>query len=164
MIASLIVLLHLTGIIAQSNAVTSLYIAGIIMIIAEIGIISFGMIAFNGLIALYAGYTIQSGNDMILGIDIGWPVLFGIALVETLIIVTVIAVHIRLRNIKASTGPQSMIGNKASIIEWDNTSNQGSLRYDGEIWKAVSEEKLNLNPGDQVAIKKVSKLKLTITK
>ena len=161
MIASLIVLLYLTGTISQSSAITSLYIAGILLIIAEVGIVSMGMIALNGLIALYAAYTLQSGNDMIFGMTVGWPVLFGIALVEAIIIVTIIAVHIRLRKTKSASGTESMIGDKATVIEWGGT--KGSVRYDGEIWKAHSEAELSVEPNDQVTIEDVNKLDLTVT-
>ncbi len=69
MIASLLVLLYLTGVISASSAIASLYIAGILLIIAELGIVSFGTLALNGLISIYAAYIIQSGNDIIFGLS-----------------------------------------------------------------------------------------------
>jgi membrane-bound ClpP family serine protease len=161
MIASLIVLLYLAGIISTSSAITSLYIAGALLIIAEMGIISFGMVAINGLIALYAAYTIQSGSDMIFGISIGWPVLFAIAFIEIVIIAAAIAIHLRLRRNQASSGPESMIGDHATVIKWNG--NKGNVRYEGEIWKAHSEEDLNLKPDARVTIQSINKLDITIT-
>lgn len=160
MIASLIVLLYLAGMISLDSAIISLYVAGILLIIAELGIISFGMIALNGLIALYAAFSLQSGNDMIFGLDTGWPILFGIAFVEAIIIATVVVIHMRIRKQKAASGPEVMIGDKATVIEWSAT--KGSVRYDGEIWKATSEEELDVKPDDQVAIETVNKLDLTV--
>ena len=46
MIASLIIALHLLGYITLSSAISSLYIAGSLLIIAELGVVSFGIIAF----------------------------------------------------------------------------------------------------------------------
>jgi|GEM_PF-1295680 len=161
MIASIIVLLYLAGIISSSSAITSLYVAGAMLIIAELGIVSFGMIAFNGLIALYAAYTIQSGSDMIFDMSVGWPVLFGIALVEIFIIMSIITLHLHLRKIKAASGTESMIGNKATVIEWNGC--QGSVRYDGEIWKACSDKDLNIAPNDKVTIETIDKLNLIVS-
>ncbi len=161
MIASLIVLLYLAGAISTSSAITSLYVAGALLIIAELGIVSFGMIAFNGLIALYAAYTLQSGSDMLFGFSVGWTILFGIALVESFIIASVITVHTRLHKIKAASGTESMIGDNAVVLEWNGL--EGNVRYDGEIWKARSKGELAVTPNDTVIVNEVNKLTLTVS-
>ncbi len=161
MIASLIMVLHLMGFITLQSATTSLYVAGVLLIIAELGVISFGLIAFNGLIALYAGYTLQSGNDLLFGVPVGWPVLFGIAFVEILVIIATICVYILLRKQKNIIGQTAMIGEKATVIEWNDKN--GSVRFEGEIWEAKSTSSLNLNPDEEVTIQAINKLKLIIT-
>lgn len=161
MIASLIIALHLMGVITIESATTSLYVAGALLIIAEIGIVSFGLLFINGALAIYAGYALHMGRDLIFGIPIGWSVLFGIAFIEISVISIVIIVHLRLKNMKQVTGTESMIGEQATIIDWDGT--QGSVRYEGEIWKAKSSTDINLNPDDAVTVSAVNKLDLTIT-
>lgn len=161
MIASLIIALHLMGVITIESATTSLYVAGALLIIAEIGIVSFGLLFMNGVLAIYAGYALQVGRDLIFGIPIGWSVLFGIAFIEFSVISIVVIVHLRLRNMKQITGTESMIGEQATILEWDGT--RGAVRYEGEIWKAKSNVDVNLNPDDTVTISAVKKLNLTIT-
>lgn len=160
MIASLIVLLHLIGFIDANSAITSLYIAGALLLIAELGVVSLGLIALNGLIAFYAAYTLQTGSDVFFGIELGWSVLFGIAFVELAIVGTVVSVHMWLRNKKAITGIESMIGTKATVLEWNGT--KGSVRVEGEIWKANSDQDMDLNPDEEVTIEAVNKLNLTI--
>ncbi len=161
MIASLILLLYLTGTITIESAMSSLYIAGALLIIAELGIVSFGLIAFNGLLAIYAAYALQTGSDLIFGVPVGISTLFGIAFVEIIIIGAIIFVYVWLRKQKAITGKQAMIGEKATVIEWDGTS--GSVNFEGEIWKARSKNKIELSEGDNVTIKSIDKLELTIT-
>ncbi|MCK5374733.1 MAG: hypothetical protein KAJ40_05570 [Alphaproteobacteria bacterium] len=161
MIASIIVFLYLTGAIDANSAIASLYITGALLIIAEIGVVSFGLIALNGIIALYAAYAIQSGNDLIFGLPIGWHLLFGMVFVELSTVFCIIAVHLHLRKQKVVSGTESMINDNATIIEWDGQ--KGSVRYDGEIWKAMSEEPLTVKPDDKVTIKAVNKLELVIT-
>jgi len=160
-IASLITAMYLIGFISQDSAITSLYVAGILLIIAELGVVSFGLIAVNGLLALYAGYAIHSGNDLLFGITMGWPILFGIAFVEISIIASVVSVHLWLRRRKATTGKEGMVGAKAKILKWKGT--KGSINIDGEIWNASSEKEMDLNPDDEVTIKSVDKLNITIT-
>ena len=161
MIASLITALHLLGFISLDSAITSLYVAGILLIIAELGVVSFGLIAFNGIIALYAGYALHTGNDLLFGISVGWPVLFGIAFVEFAIIGAVITVHMWLRKQKTTTGTEAMVGSTAVILDWNGK--KGNVRFEGEIWKAKSSQEMDFNPDDEVTVEAVNKLDLTIT-
>ena len=160
MIASLIIALHLLGFVTLTSAITSLYITGCLLIIAEFAVVSFGVIAFNGLLALYAGYSLQVGHDLIFGVPVGWDVLFGIAFVELFMLMSVIAIHVWLRKIKTSTGTEAMIGQKATIAEWDGQ--KGSVHFEGENWKASSKHEMDLNAGDDVVIESINKLELIV--
>lgn len=161
MIASLIILLYLSGFIAKNSAITSLFVAAGLLLVAEVGIVSFGLLALNGLIALYAAVTLYYGTDVVFGISIGWNVLLGVAFVEFLTIIIVIAVHMWLKSINTTTGIEGMIGQKAVILDWNGES--GNVRYEGEIWKAQSQAEMDLNKDDEVTIQSVGRNKLTIT-
>ncbi len=160
MIASIILFIHYMGLISLESAYTSLFIAGIVLIIAEVGIVSFGLLAVNGLLALYASYSLYS-QDSALAFNAGWPLFFGVVFTEAVIIIAFIIVMKRIRRIKNTTGTENMIGQKASIIDWD--SQKGNVRFEGEIWKANSNTELELNENDEVTIESVNKLNLTIT-
>ncbi len=161
MIASLIIALHLLGVISVQSAISSLYIAGALLIVAELGIISFGLIAFNGVIAIYAAYALQVGSDLIFGVPVGIPTLFGIAFIEFFVIGLVVFVHLWLRKQKAITGKQAMLGAEVTIIEWKDTN--GFVNFEGEIWKAKSKDKMELNKDEKVTIESINKLELIIT-
>lgn len=161
MIASFITALYLLGIINAKSATTSLVVAGVLLIIAELGIVSFGLLFFNGLIALYAAAMMFTGTDVIFGVNVGWPVLFGIAAVEILVIVGVISVHMWLKGQKTTTGVEAMIGATATVIDWDGT--KGNVRFEGEIWKAKSDVEIDLNTDEEVKISAVNKMYLTIS-
>ncbi len=160
MIASIILFIHYMGLISLESAYTSLFIAGIVLIIAEVGIVSFGLLAVNGLLALYASYSLYN-QDSALAFNAGWPLFFGVVFTEAVIIIAFIIVMKRIRRIKNTTGTENMIGQKASIIDWD--SQKGNVRFEGEIWKANSNTELELNENDEVTIESVNKLNLTIT-
>ncbi len=161
MIASFIIILQLLGLISITSAVNSLYIAGILLIISELAVVSFGLIALNGIIALYAAYALQHGSDLIFGAPIGWSVLFGIAFVEIAIIIASTLVYMWLRNKKTNTGIEGMIGQNVTIIKWSKKS--GSVNFEGETWKASSAQELELKPDDIAQISEVNHLNLTIT-
>ncbi len=161
MIASFITALYLLGIINAKSATTSLVVAGVLLIIAELGVVSFGLLFFNGLIALYAAAMMFTGTDVIFGVNVGWPVLFGIATVEILIIVGVVCVHMWLKGQKTTTGVEAMIGSIATVVDWDGT--KGNVRFEGELWKAKSDVEMNLDADDEVKISAVNNMFLKIT-
>ena len=161
MIGSLLILLHLAGIISQASALTSLYIAGILLIFLELAVVSFGIIAFNGILALYAAYTLQTGSDIIFGIPVGFPFLFGIAFVEILAVIAIVAIHLWLRSLRTTTGVEGMIGQAATILEWSGT--EGMVRFEGETWKAKSEQEMDFDPDDKVTIESVGKMDILIS-
>ncbi len=61
---------------------------------------------------------------------------------------------------KISVGTESMIGDTGHIVEWKN--NKGRIRVQGEIWHAVSDEKLDLKKDDKVLISAIEDLNLKI--
>lgn len=161
MIASIILFLHLSDFITVESAVTSLYIVGLLLLIAEIGVASMGLITLNALLAIYAAYSLQFGDGNIFGVTIGWPVLFGVAFVEIMIIGSIIFIYLWLKNKKATVGTESMIGEKAVIIEW--IGKKGTVRYEGEIWKAFSDKEIEIEEGSTVKIESIHKLDIKIT-
>lgn len=161
MIASLVLLLHFLGYMSVENAYMSLYFAAALLFIAEIGVVSFGLLSVNAILAFYAAYSLHMGHTTILGLSVGWPLFFGIVFVEILIIVCFIFVFLKLRGIKTTTGTENMIGEKATVLNWDGQ--KGKVRFEGEDWQANANTDLDLNEGDKVTIESVYKLELTIT-
>ncbi len=162
MIASLVILLHLCGAMSAQSAFTSLYIVGAVLFIAEIGVVSFGLLSVNALLAIYAAYSIQNGATPFFQLEPEWPMLFGIAFLEILIIISIIFVYRWIRSRKITTGVEAMIGQKATVLSWDN--DKGEIRYEGEIWKARSDTPLEISAEDIVTITATDKLLATITK
>jgi membrane-bound serine protease (ClpP class) len=161
MIGSIILTLYLLGLVAAPQAAIFLCATGILLIIGEI-VFTTGILAINGALALYAAYTIQYGDSMMFGMKFGWQILFGIAFVELLILIALGIILTRLRRHKVTTGTESMIGQTATIIEWNDKA--GLVRINGEIWKAQSEQALTAKPDDMVTVEKIDGLVLKVTK
>ncbi len=160
MIASIVLALYFSGIISLGNAIVFLYVTGIMLIVAEVAVVSFGILAFNGLIALFAAYSLQVDYVILFGIPVDWHVLFGVAFVEFACILVGIAVYMHIRKIKSTTGVEGMIGSQATVLAW--SGKKGQVRIEGEIWKAYSAHRLDLTPNDEVTIEAVDKLKLVV--
>lgn len=161
MIASLITGFYLLDFVRAGEASTFLYIYGALLLIAEIGVVSFGLLALNGALAIYVGYIIQTGNNTIFGVDLNWPFVFGVAFVELTAIAVCAMVLIRHRRQKLTTGTESMIGHKAVVLEWQGM--HGSVLIQGETWKAYSEKALELNKNSEVIVDAVEGLKVKIS-
>ncbi len=161
MIASLITALYLAGIIAPPSAVTFLYLIGVGLIIAEFTVLAtFGITAFNGILAIIAGYMIDNGADGFAGLELGWPLLFGIAAAEILMLIGGIALFLNQRKLPVTTGVEAMIGQTATVLDWKNTN--GRVRVLGEEWAARSDEKLPLKIGDNVIVTRVEKVTVVV--
>ncbi len=160
MITSIVLILHFLGFVSLGNAITFLYITGIMLIIAELGVVSFGILAFNGLIALFAAYSLQSGQVLLFGIPVDWNIVFGIAFVEFACVAAGIYMYLANKNKKTDTGTEGMIGRKAVVIDW--IGKKGRVRIDGEIWQARSKHRLDVSPNDEVTIEDVNNLNLIV--
>ncbi len=161
MIASIILFLHLSGIITAGSATTSLFVVGALLLIAELGVTSMGLITLNAIIALYAGYALKYGGGYIFGVAIGWPLLFGFIFLEFLILGSIVFIYVWLKSKKAIVGTESMVGESAIINEWNGTN--GLVHYEGEIWKAHSDIELDLDEGSKATIESINKLDIKIT-
>jgi membrane-bound serine protease (ClpP class) len=162
MIASLITALYLGQYIPAGEAMSFLYIYGACLILAEVALVSFGLLFLNGLMAIYIAYAIQTGDLLFLGIPIEWPLVFGVAFMEMLMLAVCLFFFLKQRKLKITTGIESMIGQEATVVEWHGRV--GAVLIQGENWKAVSDQSLNVGKGDEVKIEAVQGLKVKISR
>jgi membrane-bound serine protease (ClpP class) len=160
MIATLISALFLMGLISPENAWAFLYITGFLLIIGELVIGGHGLLVFNSLLAFFAGYTIHAGRSVLMNTPFDWELLFGIAFVELLLLLAFIVVTIRYRRIKASTGSETMIGQKAVVQNWSGKN--GTVLIEGENWKAEAEQALELEKNETVTVTAIDGLTLKV--
>ena len=160
MIASIVLGCYLLGWIPTGTAITSLFACAVLLLIAEFFIFSFGLFFVNAMLAAYAGYVLKTGEPLIMGIPIDWPLFYGIVFVELVLLLAVIWTYLKFKNIKPTTGIESMVGEDAEIVTW--TDQTGQVRIQGENWKAISEEPLKLNKNDPVNITAIDGLTLKI--
>jgi membrane-bound serine protease (ClpP class) len=132
---SLLVALFAFQILSVNYAGLALVALGVGMIVAEFFFPSFGSLGLGGLIAFVVGSLILFDTD-IPGMNIGLPVIAGLATVGGLVVVAMTWVASRSLHRPVVTGVQTMVGANAEVL--DTFTGKGRIRYGGEIWNALS--------------------------
>jgi membrane-bound serine protease (ClpP class) len=154
---SLLVALFAFQILSVNYAGLALVAVGVGMIVAEFFFPTFGSLGLGGLIAFVVGSLILFDSD-IPGMNIGLPVIAGIATVGGLVIVAMAWLASGSLRRPVVTGVQAMIGERAEVL--DAFSGKGRIRYGGEIWNARSTSALQA--GQIVRITQVDGLTLWV--
>jgi membrane-bound serine protease (ClpP class) len=137
-----------------------LVLIGVVFLIAEFFIPSFGLFGFAGIAAILIGIIQlhQTGYIENLPVSINFIIIsitLGIAL-------SLLGgwYSWKLYKKKNTTGIEAMVGANAHILEWKDK--QGRVHIGGEDWQAYSDEPLNLQKDDDVIISKINGLKIKI--
>ena len=154
---SLLLALFAFQILSVNYAGLALVGLGIIMIIAEFFVPSFGALGLGGLIAFVVGSIILLDSD-VPGMDIGAPLIGGVATVGGLALLGLVYLATRAHRRPVATGAFSMVGATAEAFEDFETT--GRVRYGGELWNAHTSAPLRA--GQPVRIVKVEGLWLRV--
>ena len=160
MIASIILLLHLTGLLGVGDAVVLLIIAGAILILADFTLGLFFLASINGLLAFAMAAGLMGEGDHVFGLPIDWGLFFGVAFAEAALLVPFFYMLKKVNEKKPTTGTEGMIGEQAEILHWDGL--QGKVRIQGEDWSAIARQTIELRKGEQVIIDEVDKLTVIV--
>jgi membrane-bound serine protease (ClpP class) len=115
-----------------------LIIAGIGLLVAELFVTSFGLMAIAGIMALLGGLWLLFDTDKAQGVSVSISLLITVALITGAVILLLGRLIVRDHFKKPMLGMNSVIGQKAEVLVWNGLS--GQVRVHGEIWKAASEE------------------------
>ena len=135
----------------------ALLLLGIIFMIIEVVVSSFGIIGIGGVIAFIVGSIFLLDTNQP-GFSIAWQLILLMSLISAGFFLTVMGLAIRSMNKKIVTGREALIGKIGEIIEVNNTECQ--IRIEGETWNARSTRPLH--PGEKARIIHLSGLLLTV--
>lgn len=128
-----------------------LIILGIILFIAEIKIISYGLLTVAGVISMVLGSIMLMKTDVPF-LRISWSVIIPAALLTALFFAAAIGLAVRAHQRQPLTGIEGMIGEEGEA--YTDVDLEGKVFLHGEIWDARSDE----------PIKKGEKIKIIGTK
>jgi membrane-bound serine protease (ClpP class) len=159
---SIIVAFYSLHTLPVNYAGLALIIFAVILFIAEIKVVSHGLLAIGGVISLILGSIMLINTDSTLEvIKISWQVILAIVILTTAFFIFAIGFGIRAQSRKPTTGIEGIIGEVGETIS--SLEPEGQIRIHGELWNAESLEG-NISEGTKVKVEAVSDLKLMVRK
>ncbi|MFC1948897.1 nodulation protein NfeD [Chloroflexota bacterium] len=157
---SLLLAFYSLGVLDANLGGILLVLLGFGLFIAEMLTTTFGVLTAGGITALALGsFMLFPGEGKLFQIN-PWLVAI-VVIVITATFIFIIQRVVRAHHRQATTGWEELIGKPALVKV--ALAPEGMVLFRGELWKAVSEEG-NVEPGEQVIVNKVDKLKLYVTK
>lgn len=127
----------------------ALILLAVVLFIAEIKIVSHGILAIGGVISMFLGSVMLIRSPFEL-VSISLTLIITTVLVATVFFLWVIGLGLKAQQRKPTTGLEAMIGESGSVMTAIKPGVTGQVTVHGEIWKATSDK--NLKPGDQVTV------------
>jgi len=135
----------------------ALILLGVMLIIAEAFVPSFGALGLGGVAAFVFGSIILLDTD-VPGMQIARSLIVGVALLASSLLLALVYALMRMRRRPAVSGNEGMLGELAEVLEdFDAT---GTVFVHGERWNATT--RTALRKGDRVRIEKIDGLRLQV--
>lgn len=136
----------------------ALLILGIVFMIVEVIVSSFGIIGIGGIIAFVSGsiFLLDSNQP---GFTISWQLILLMLIITAGFFLTVVNLAIRSTRRKTVTGKEALIGKTGEVMSSSDTEDY-YVKISGEIWKAYSNQPLIT--GEKVRVVDLSGLLLTV--
>ncbi len=157
---SLLLALYAFSVLPVNLAGVALIVFGVALFVAEIKVVSHGLLAAGGAVSLLAGFLLLfSGPHGDSGYRVDLLVILP-AVALTLAIIAALSLQTaRLRRSPVQTGASGMIGETARVVE-PFPGGSGRVHFQGEYWDASGPA--DLAAGEPVRIVRVEGLKLTV--
>jgi len=136
-----------------------LIIFGIILFIAEIKIVSHGMLTIAGVISLVLG-SLMLFESPIPALRVSLKVMVPTIVITTLFFVAVIGLAIKAQMRKPATGVEGMIGEKGDAVT--SVHEDGKVFIKGERWNAYSKDMIE--EGEKIEVVGIKGLRLEVKK
>ncbi|HOU96302.1 MAG TPA: nodulation protein NfeD [Bacteroidales bacterium] len=159
---SLIVAFYSLHTLPVNYAGLALIVFAIILFIAEIKIVSHGLLTLGGIISLILGSIMLINTESTLEvIRISWFVILVIVILTAAFFLFAIGFGIKAQTRKPTTGIEGIIGEIGEAI--CDLNPEGQVRIHGELWNAESPDGF-ISKGTKVKVIRVSNLKLIVSK
>ncbi len=153
----LLLALYALQVLPVNYAGLALIALGIILMISEVFVPSFGALGIGGLIAFIVGSVILMDTD-VPGYSMPMALIISTGLVGGLAVMGIVWFAVRARRAPIVSGVEQLRGAKAVALE--SFQGKGHVRVHGENWEARSARPVAV--GDQVTITAVEGLTLTV--
>ena len=136
-----------------------LILFGLVLLLLELNVPSFGALGIGGTISLIIGTTMLT-RDAIPGVQVGFSFIVPMALGCSAIVLLLGRLALKAQRQPAVVGAEGMIGALGDVRDAIEPDASGSVDVHGEIWNAQSER--HLAAGEPVRVTAVDGLTLTV--
>jgi membrane-bound serine protease (ClpP class) len=133
---------------------------GMLMMIGEVFLPSFGALGIGGLLAFVLGGLFMTGPDVPKYYELSIPFLVSIALASAVIIIGAGTMAVRSRRHAPVSGHEAMIGENGTVVGLEEGMIYAEIR--GENWKVACNEPLRI--GDTVRVTGMQGLQLRVAR
>tara|TARA_B100000809_G_scaffold124162_1_gene122355 strand:- start:2226 stop:3521 length:1296 start_codon:yes stop_codon:yes gene_type:complete len=155
---SLILALYAMQTLPINYAGLLLILFGVILFIAEISIMSYGLLSVSGVISLFLGSTMLIDSDDP-ALQISRAILYPTLGLTVVLSVGIVVLATRTRNLKKLGGMDGMIG-ETGLVK-DALNPVGRVQVHGELWEAEAEGPVA--EGETVRVDSVAGLKIKVS-
>jgi membrane-bound serine protease (ClpP class) len=142
------------------NATGILLIAlGILLVILEVKVPSFGVLGVGGIVSLLAGAVMVTGE--VPGVTVSYGVIVPVVLASSALLLLLGRLALRAQQMKAVTGAEGLIDEVGHALTSIGPEGRGQVSVHGEIWRARSAS--SIPAGTPVKVAAVEGLTLTVT-
>lgn len=156
-LVSLLIVMYAFHLMPINYLGVMLILFGIGFMIAEIYVMTFGLIGLGGVIAFIIG-SIFLFDTTDPTYQLAWPLIVTMSVISFTFIFIIISLAIKSHKKKIVSGREGLIGKEGVILSVMNR--QIVVRVMGEIWEARSSHMLN--EGDRISVTDINGLMLTV--
>ena len=138
-----------------------LILFGVVLLIAEIKVVSHGVLAIGGVIAMLLGSLMLYDTPDTTGIRLSWWVMFPTVGTTAALVFFAVSMGIRALYRPSVTGQAAMVGRVA--VARTALAPEGQVMIDGELWRAVSRDGA-VAAGEPVRVEAVDGLTLEVSR
>lgn len=144
-------------VLSVNYAGLALIALGVLLIVAETFVPSFGALGLGGIIAFVIGSVMLLDED-VPGFGIAWQVIGAMALTGSLLLLGIVSFAVRARRRPVVSGAEGLLREEARALE--SFDRQGLVHVHGETWSAVS--RVPVREGQRLRIVRVDGLTLEV--
>lgn len=151
--------LYALNVLPLNYAGLGLLVFGLLLMVAEAFVPSFGILGISGLISFVLGAAMLFDPE-IPGLNISWQVIAVSAATSGSLLIFVLGHVWKAHRRPTTTGMQRLIGREGRVLTW--SAGSGYILVGGERWRATGDE--TLLPQDRVKVKTCSGFELSVEK
>jgi membrane-bound serine protease (ClpP class) len=144
-------------VLSVNYAGLALIALGVLLIVAESFVPSFGALGLGGIVAFVMGSVMLLDKD-VPGFSIAWQVIAAMALAGALVLLAIVSFAVRARRRPVVSGAEGLLLEVAEATE--DFERHGLVRVQGELWQAMSREPVRA--GQRLRIRKVDGLTVEV--